>query len=63
MDVPGQGLNLSHSCSNAVSFNPLHWARDQTHTSSATQAAVVSFLTFSSAVGMPQKFSFKELEW
>ena len=24
----GQGLNLSHSCSNAGSFNPLHQARD-----------------------------------
>ena len=47
----GQGLNLSHSCdlhhkcSNAGSINPLHQAGDQTHTSAATWAAAVGFLT------------------
>ena len=48
---PGQGLNPSHSHdrsrgnSNAVSFNPLCWAWDRTHSSAATQAAAVRFLT------------------
>ena len=47
----GQGLNLRHSsdlhCSygNAGFFNPLSWARDQTHASTETWAAVVRFLT------------------
>lgn len=47
----GQGLNLSHSCdlhhscSNAISFNPLRWARDQTCTSITTRATAVSVLT------------------
>ena len=31
----GQGLNLSCSSGNAGSFNPLHWAGDQTSTSPA----------------------------
>ena len=38
-----QGLNLSHSCGNTRSFNPLFQARDQTRTSAATQAAPVGF--------------------
>ena len=47
----GQRLNLSHSCElhhscgNTRSFNPLHWARNQTHTSAATQATAVRFFT------------------
>ena len=32
----GQGLSLSCSCSIAGSFNPLCWARDRTHGSTAT---------------------------
>ena len=46
---PGQGLtsshscNLHHRCGSARSFNPLHWARDQTHASRVTQAAAVRF--------------------
>ena len=47
----GQGLNLScscdlcHSCSKAMYFNPLCWARDRTCTSAVTGAPEVSFLT------------------
>ena len=45
----GQGLNPSHShdlcssCDNDRSFNPLRWAGDQTHASTATQATAVGF--------------------
>ena len=42
---PGQGLNLSSTWGNARSFNPLHWAKDQTRASMGTQAAEVGFLT------------------
>ena len=38
---------------NVGSFNPLCWARDQTHVSEATQAAAVSFLTHRATVGTP----------
>ena len=47
----GQGLNpswscdLLHSCSNARSFNPLHWTKDVTHTSAVTWATAVGSLT------------------
>ena len=37
----GQQLNLSHSYSNAGSFNPLRWAGVRTCASTATQAAAV----------------------
>ena len=56
---PGQGLNLSHSynqchsCSNARSFNPSCWSRDQTHASGATQAAAIRFLTQHTTAGTP----------
>ena len=56
---PGQGLNPSRSCnlccssSSAVSSNPLCWARDQTCTSSVTQATEVRFLTHCATVETP----------
>ena len=34
----GQGSSLSHSCSNAGSFNPMHQARGRTHVPTTTQA-------------------------
>ena len=37
----------------AQSFNPLHWARDWTCTSTVTQAAAVKFLTHCTTVGTP----------
>ena len=52
---PGQGLNpspscdLHHSCGNARFF----WARDQTHTSTATPVAAVRFLTHCTMAGTP----------
>ena len=55
----GQGLNpslacdLHRSCSNARSFNPLYWAGDWTHTSVATRATAVEFLTYSTVAGTP----------
>ena len=49
----GQGLNLSHSCSNARSFNPLSQARDLTHTSTVTQATAVGAQTYLAIVGTP----------
>ena len=56
----GQGLNVKHSwnlcCSgsNTRSFNPLHWAKDWTHTSAATQATAVGFLTHCAMAGTPE---------
>ena len=53
----GQGLNPSHSCDlchssgNTGSFNPLHWAGYWTST--ASQAAVVVFLTQCTKKGTP----------
>ena len=58
--LPGQGLNpshscdLCHSCSNTGSFNPLHWAGYQTHTSTATLAAAVRSLTHCTAAVTPE---------
>ena len=54
-----QRLNLSHRCDlnlssgNTRSVNPLHWARDQTHTSAATQATTVGFLIHFAKAGTP----------
>ena len=59
-----QGLNPrcnwdpSHSYGNARSFNPLHWARDRTLTSTATWATVVEFLTHCVIAEIPSR-SFK----
>ena len=56
---PRLGLHLSHSChlhhscGNAESFNPRHWAGDWTLTSAATQAAAVRFLTHKATEGHP----------
>ena len=53
----GQGLNLSSSCElchsrrNTGSFNPLHWVRGWTCTSTPTQATAVRFLTHCATVG------------
>ena len=55
----GKGLDLSCSCdlycscSNARSFNLLCWAGNQTHTSVATIATAVEFLTHCPTVGTP----------
>ena len=60
---PSQGLNLNHSrdqchsCVNTRSFDPPHWARDQTWTSVATGATEVRFLTHCGAVGTPTVLS------
>ena len=54
-----QELNLSYSCrphpsySNARSFKLLHWAGDQTHTSTANQATAVGFLTHGATARTP----------
>lgn len=40
----GQGVNLSHSCSKAISFNPLCRFRDQTCAFAAIRAIAVGFL-------------------
>ena len=56
----GQGLNPSHSynlhcsCGSAGSFNPLHQAGDQTHTSTGNRTAAVMFLTHCTTVGTPR---------
>ena len=55
----GQELNPNCSrdpclnCNNVRSFNPLHWASAQTHTSSATGAMAVGFLTHCATAGTP----------
>ena len=54
MEFLGQGLNLSHSYSNAISFKPLYQAKDQTCTSIATGAAEVGLLTHWTVVGTLQ---------
>ena len=54
---PAQGLIPSCSCDlhcsygNAMSFNPLHWARDQIWASAANWAAAVGFLTHCAMAG------------
>ena len=62
---PGQGLNLRHSrcdlhcsCSNAQSFNPPFWTRDQIHTSTANRDAAVGFLTHCATVVTPARVYF-----
>ena len=54
---PSRSCNLDPSCSNARSFNPLHPARDQTHTSAVTWAAAVRFLTYCTTAGTPRSLS------
>ena len=49
----GQGLNLSCSCSNDGSFNPLYQAGVGTHASAATWTTAVRFLTHRTTVGIP----------
>ena len=51
---PGQGLNLSHSCSNVKSFNALLQGGDWTHASAATRGAAVGFLNHSTTAGTPE---------
>ena len=41
---------------NVGTFNPLHWAGDQTHTSIETQATAVRFLTLHTTVGTLRPF-------
>ena len=53
-----QSCNLSHHCSNARSFNPLHQARDQTLTSVVIQAAAGGFLTHCIMVETPSFLSY-----
>ena len=58
MEVPGQRLNpscscsLHHSCGNARSFNPPQ-SGDQTNSFSATWATAFGFLTHCATVGTP----------
>ena len=62
MEVPGQGLNLGHSCnlchscSNARSLTPLCRAGDGTCISEVTRAAAVRFLTHCATSGAPESF-------
>ena len=51
--TPSHSYDLSHSSGNTESFNPLCWAKDRTHTSVATQAAAVGFLTHCASAGTP----------
>ena len=55
---PGQALNLSYSCGNAGSFNPLRWSRDWTQTSIVTQDTAVRFLTHCARARKLQLYSF-----
>ena len=57
-----QGLNLSCSCGNAGSFNPLRWAGDQTFTAIVIQATAVEFLTHCATVGTPLNFYINYIE-
>ena len=56
---PSQGLNPSHSCdlchrcSNAGSFNPLYWAREQICASTATGPTTIALLTHCASAGIP----------
>ena len=66
----GEGLNLSHgcdlshSCSNTGSWNPLHWARDQTTTSAETPVTAVGFVTHCATEGTPIcKCIFNDMTW
>ena len=56
----GQGLNLSHSCSNVTSFNSL-LAGEWTRTSPASLAAAVGFLTTLHHSGNPLALVHKTL--
>ena len=49
---PGQDLNLSHTCGNGRSFNPLPQARDWTCTSAVTWAAAARLLIHCATVGI-----------
>ena len=58
MEVPGPGTEstpqlwpMLSSCGNTGSFNTLHQAGHRTHTSTATQAPAVGFLTLWTTVG------------
>ena len=48
-----RGIGSKYICSNARSFNPPRQARDQTHASTATQAAAVRFFTQWATAGTP----------
>ena len=50
MEVPRPGIESELQLG---SFNPLHWAGDQTHTLAATQATAVGFLIHCATVGTP----------
>ena len=41
-----------------ILFNPLRWAKDQTHTSAATQAPAVGFLAHCATAGTPKISTF-----
>ena len=49
----GQGLNPSHSCNNAGSFNSLSFQGWNPYAPAATQATAVRFLTHCATVGTP----------
>ena len=57
--IPSHSCNLHHSCSNTGFFNPLSWAREQTHASAATQNTAVRFLTLCTTRGN-SKAGFKQ---
>lgn len=59
----GHRSNLSCSCSNAVSFNPLCLARDWTRASAATHATAVRFLTHCPTVRTPKMWFFLTQVW
>ena len=51
---PAQGLDLSHSYGNILSFNLLHQIGDQTHIPTSTQASAVLFLIHCAIVETPR---------
>ena len=55
---PSCNGNLSCSCVNAESFNPLSWARDRTRSFAAIQAIAIGFLIHSATARAPEIFFF-----
>ena len=59
---PGRDGIRATAATCAGSFNPLHQARDQTHTSEVTQPAAVRFLTQCTTAETPGKLFKKFFE-
>ena len=62
MEVPGPGIESKLHLQQCWIFNPLCQARDGTHTSTATRAAAIGFLTHHAPVWPPKVyFSYSQL--